>query len=100
MFFSKIAYGLSTIFLVSAGFSKISVKRFYQYAFPVTFFQYGVLMVFGFYFGNSYTLVAKYFKGAEILVAAVAVVLLIGYYFFMRSMRKKFIKEKQENHLI
>lgn len=95
MFFSKIAYGLSTIFLISAGLSKMPLRKFYLYAFPITFFQYGALMLLGYYFGNSYSLISAYFKGFEIVIAVVAVILLAGYYFFMRSMRKRFIEKGQ-----
>lgn len=92
MFFSKLAYGLSTIFLVAAGFSGISARRFYAHAVPITMFQYALLMLLGFYFGDSYARITRYFENAQILFAVLAIALGIGYYFFARSLRKKFIQ--------
>ncbi len=86
MFLSKIAYGLSYPFLVSAGLTNISYKRFWLYAIQISLLQYGLLMVLGYYFGNSYGFVAATFSGIQILLGIVAVIAVIyyGFSFFVR----------------
>ena len=75
MFFSKLAYGLSTPFLISAGFTRLEFKKFILYALPVTFLQYTVLMVLGYYFGAAYYTAFKHsFNGIGIVLAAVLLV--------------------------
>lgn len=95
MFMSKLAYGLSTPFLVSAGLVGLSPKAFFKYALPVTFAQYAILLALGFYFGSAYTLVAKTFEGVELAIAAI--ILTAGVYYLLTNfMRKKLIQEEKE----
>ncbi len=89
MFLSKLAYGLSTPFLVSAGFFKMPFKKFITYALPVTLSQYAVLLAVGYYLGQSYELAAKYFQYAGLVVAGILVVFVIGYILFVQYARKK-----------
>lgn len=96
MFLSKLAYGLSTPFLVSAGFFKMPFKKFVYYALPVTLSQYAVLLVAGYYLGQSYEVAAKYFKYAGFLVAGILVIFVAGYIFFVRYARKKIIALEME----
>ena len=96
MFVSKLAYGISTPFLIGAGLAKIPVKKFYRYAVPVTIIEYGILMILGFYFGNSYSLVSNYLKYAQIFFALFTVLFIVGYYFFSRYMKKHFIPEEKK----
>lgn len=93
MFFSKLAYGLSTPFLVSAGLVGMSFRRFVQYAFPITIIQYGILLALGYYFGNSFKFVSE---GVEIVQVATGgvVVVVVAYYFLTRYMRQKLLKEE------
>ena len=91
MFFSKLAYGLSTPFLISAGLAHMPSRKFYTAAIPITMFQYAVLMTLGYYFGNSYTIFGKYLQNAEIIIAVVVVAVIVGYYAFSVSLREKII---------
>lgn len=79
MFLSKLAYGLSTIFLISAGLVKMPFKKFFSYAFPITVFQYGVIMLAGYYLGHSYALAEKYIAAGAYVVAGVLVIFIAGY---------------------
>ncbi len=101
MFFSKLAYGLSTPFLISAGFIKLDFKKFMAYALPVTVAQYAILMAFGYYFGASYyETITSSFSGIGLVVAAVVVVA-VAYAFFTRFMRRKLLQsEKTEGERI
>lgn len=94
MFISKLAYGMSTGFLIAAGLAKIPVKKFYKYTIPVTVIEYGLLMILGYYFGNSYSLVSNYVKGTQIAFAIFTILFIVGYCFFVRYMKRQLIKEE------
>ncbi len=95
MFFSKLAYGLSTPFLISAGFIKLDFKKFMFYALPVTLGQYAILMALGYYFGASYyETITKSFSGIGLVIAAVVVVA-VAYAFFTRFMRRKLLQSEK-----
>ena len=102
MFFSKLAYGLSTPFLISAGYIKLDFKKFIFWALPVTLSQYAILMALGYFFGASYyETITKSFSGIGIFIAAVLVA--VAYAFFTRFMRRKLLQtevaeEKEEFH--
>ena len=100
MFISKLAYGLSTPFLVAAGFAGITARKFYEYVLPVTIIQYAILMALGFYFGNSYVLITKYIENAQLIIAAAFIILLIGYYIFAYYLKTRILANKKENNII
>lgn len=95
MFMSKLAYGLSTPFLVSAGLVGLPPKLFFTYALPVTFAQYALLLTLGFYFGNAYAFIAKTFEGAELIIAA-SILAAGAYYFLTAYMRKRLLEEEKQ----
>ena len=100
MFFSKLAYGLSTPFLVAAGFAGIPTRKFYEYAVSVTIAQYAILMALGFYFGNSYALIEQYLQNAQLIIAAAFIILLAGYYLFAYYLKNRLLADKKENNII
>ena len=91
MFLSKLAYGLSTPFLISAGLVRMPFKRFMRYAVPISIFQYGLLLFLGYHFGNSYQLLGSYVQYAELALAALAIALLAGYMFFFKYAKKNLV---------
>ena len=91
MFFSKLAYGLSTPFLISAGLAKLPVKKFFTYALPVTFGQYLVLLTIGYFFGSSYQKFADYFTSFGLIIAGLGI-LIVLYLLFSRYARREIIK--------
>ncbi|HEX8994165.1 MAG TPA: hypothetical protein VF803_02835 [Candidatus Paceibacterota bacterium] len=95
MWTSKLSYGLSTAFLVSAGLAGMRLSTFYAYALPVTMVQYGLLMAAGYFFGNSYALISEAFSGFEAIIAA-AVVAGAVYYAVTRFMSMRLKKEEKE----
>ncbi len=96
MFFSKLAYGLSTPFLISAGFIKLDFKKFLMYALPVTFGQYAVLIFLGYYFGASYyEKINMSFEGVGLLIAA-AIIVAVLYALLSRFMRRKLLQAEKE----
>lgn len=82
MFFGKLAYGLSIPIVISAGMTKMNIKKFWSYAVPVTLIQYTVLMIAGYYLGASFGYLTGYFKYIGIIVTATLVVTILGFYVF------------------
>ncbi|MFA7309921.1 MAG: hypothetical protein WC050_03385 [Candidatus Paceibacterota bacterium] len=95
MFLSKVAYGLSLPFLVSAGITHMSYKKFWFYAIQISLIQYGVLMVLGYYVGNSFGFVKSAISIIQIGVAALTVFIVV-YYLFSLYMRKRLIQSEKE----
>lgn len=95
MFFSKLAYGLSTAFLISAGLVGMPFGRFFSYALLVTVAQYGILMFLGYHFSNALSTVSSVLEHIQYLFAGVVVVA-VAYYYFTRYMRTKLLAEKKE----
>ncbi len=96
MFFGKLAYGLSIPIVLSAGLAKMSVRKFWSNAIPVTLIQYTILMVAGYYLGASYGYLAGDFKYIGIIVTASAIVFLLGFYVFNKMISKYAEKEIEE----
>ena len=89
MLFTKFAYGLSTPFLISAGLVRLPVRRFFLYTISISMTQYIVLLVVGFYLGNSYRTMADYIGYAEIFVAVLGVAVITIYYFLRKRLKEE-----------
>ena len=89
MFFSKIAYGMATPFLISAGMVKMPFKKFISYTIPITVFQYSILLFVGYHLGNSYTHAVAYAKNAYLIVGLGLLVIVVAYIFVIKYARKK-----------
>ncbi|TCS61293.1 DedA family protein [Varunaivibrio sulfuroxidans] len=89
MFFGKLAYGMGLPFLASAGAVKLPFGKFIQYAAPVTFFQYGVLMVLGYVLGNSYAMALNYVDLAYFALAGGVIAFIIVHVAVGRYARHK-----------
>lgn len=96
MFLSKLAYGLSTIFLISAGLVKMPLKRFLSLAFPITVFQYGIIMIAGYYLGHSYLLAEKYIQSGAYIVAGILIIFVIAYILAAKFARREITKLEEE----
>jgi membrane-associated protein len=92
MFFSKLAYGLSTAFLISAGLAKMPFRRFIAYTISMTFFQYGTLMITGYYLGRTYEAASQYVH--YIGIGITAFILAFLYVIFSRYAKEK-LKEME-----
>jgi len=93
MVFTKFAYGLSTPLLVSAGVVGMSLGRFLRSSLPISILQAAILMMIGYYFGNSFKLVSDTLYAVQVAVGGIAVIA-IAYYFFVRYMRQKLVREE------
>lgn len=100
MFFSKLAYGLSGLFLISAGLVKMPFRKFISYAFPVTLFQYGVIMMIGYFLGHSYQIAERYIQYAYVIVAAILILFIISYILITKYARKRIKEMEQKEQLM
>lgn len=98
MALSKLAYGLSTPFLISAGLINMPLKKFFSYAIPVTLIQYAGLMAIGYFLGHSYQLAADYVWQGGILFAALMVLFIAGFVVFSKYARTQ-IKEMEKKEI-
>ena len=89
MFMSKLAYGITPTFLISAGTTGMSYGRFVAYALPVTLIQYGVFLTLGYYLGYSYTAISGYVQYTGYLITAVLIIFVALYIMFQKYMAKK-----------
>jgi membrane protein DedA with SNARE-associated domain len=95
MVFAKLAIGLSTPLLVSAGLAGIKPRIFFGIAIPVALAQHVVLMLLGFYFGNSYVLVKQFVGHAEFLLIILAV-FGVAFYLVGIFVKRRFFKAEKE----
>jgi membrane protein DedA with SNARE-associated domain len=100
MFFSKLAYGLSTPFLISAGLVNMPLRRFVSYAFPVTIFQYAAILTIGYFLGNSYQIATQYIKDAGIIITVLVIILVAAYIFMARYAKDQITKLEVEEKKI
>ena len=91
MLFTKVAYGLSTPLLVSAGIVGMPLRLFVRYAILLGVVQYGTLFALGYYFSSSLRFVSDTVKMIQMAVGGFIVVV-AAYYLFARYMRKKLMK--------
>lgn len=96
MFFGKLAYGLGQFFLISAGLAKLPFRRFIAYALPITLFQFSVLMFLGYYLGSYYEVISSSVKGAELIIAVIAVVIIAAHIGFTKYAKHEVLELRDE----
>lgn len=98
VFLSKLSWGLSGPFLISAGFVKMPFLKFIKYAVPVACLEYIILLTLGYYLGNSYLAAESYIKFGGLAVAVLLIVFVLLFFYFSRFARKQISKlEEEEN---
>ena len=100
MFFSKLAYGFATPFLISAGLTKMPYKKFISYTIPITCFQYAVFVGIGYYLGKSYEIAIKYVDFFYIFMAITISIFIIFYIHMVKYARKTIISMKNKEEKI
>ena len=90
MMASKLAYGLSTPLLISAGLVKLPFKKFALYSFLMSIGQYSIILSLGFFLGHSYYLAAGYIENAGLIVALLVIIIVSIYVFISKRAKKKF----------
>ena len=88
--FGKIAHGTGSLILTAAGLAKVPYWEFLGYNIPSTVSKAFILMVIGFYFGQAYASIDKYFNYIGLIIGAV---LILVYAYFLYFSRKNPPKE-------
>lgn len=91
--FSKWAYGLSTPLLMSAGVAKLPLKRFLPPVTIIIITQYALLMIVGYFFGSSYTILSEVISYAGWIVAAGIITFIVLYFLFLRFAKGVFFRQ-------
>lgn len=94
MFFSKLSYGLAAGFIVVAGMVEMPFEKFLFWGSIIAVMHYGVLLVLGYYFGNSFGTVSKVLENAQYVIAGV-ILFVTAYYFFKRYIERRLRKEEE-----
>ncbi|MBI5742397.1 MAG: hypothetical protein HZA25_00980 [Candidatus Niyogibacteria bacterium] len=90
MAIGKLAYGLSSPILASAGLVRLPFWKYMRVAIPITLVQYAFFLGVGYYFAGSYQALHKYFKFAEITLAAAVAAFL---FFVVRKLAANYVKQ-------
>ena len=92
MLVCKLAYGLSTPLLILAGLTRISYFKFIWQSVTVTIFNYGILMLLGYFLGKSYQTAIPYVKDIGVIIAVTAIIFFVIYFSFQKYMTNKIIE--------
>jgi membrane protein DedA with SNARE-associated domain len=97
MFLGKLAYGIATMIIISAGIARLPLRTFVITSLPVGIFQIGILMLVGYHLGSSYVVAEKYIKYPGIAVAILVACVLVGYILLRKRIAAEFEKEEQKD---
>lgn len=85
---SKITHGIGPLFLVAAGASGVSFKKFIAFstlgALPIAL----ILFLIGYFFGQAYLSISRYLDWFGLAASGIAIILFFGYRLLIRSVRK------------
>lgn len=89
---AKLSHGIGGIVLITAGVAKISFRKFLVFNFWATLPKTLILLLIGFYFGNTIVGLRRYFDFAWLGTLAITIVLFI-IYMLLRKTGKKLEKD-------
>ena len=96
MLVGKLSYGIASAFIVVAGMVKMPLRIFFKYGILVAIFEYGTLLLLGYFLGASLGKSAvRAINNAQYLIAFAAIIISV-YYLFSWKMRSKLLKEDKE----
>lgn len=96
MLLSKLAYGLSAPLLMSAGMTRMPLRRYIAYVMPVAIAKCAAIMALGYFLVQSYINATQYLRNAGILFAVLLVLLIAGYIFIAVRARRGILELEQE----
>jgi membrane protein DedA with SNARE-associated domain len=100
MFFGKMAAGIATPVLISAGLVKMPYQRFMTLSLSCTLIIYALFLLIGYYLGNSYMLAVQYTEIAGYLIGAGFILICVIYFFASHYARYKLTKlDTEENNV-
>jgi len=100
MFLSKLSFGLSVPFLISAGLVKMPLKKFISLCLPITLFQHIIILTIGYHLGFSFAIAEKYIKLGYITVTLLFIIVIILYAIFIKYARKEIEEIEKEEKII
>ncbi len=80
---SKLIHGVGVSGLITAGFLKISYKKYLKTCFYIALAQSAVLLLIGFLFGHAYLQIGKYLNNYAKIVS-ILFLLFLGYFIFTK----------------
>jgi membrane protein DedA with SNARE-associated domain len=89
---SKLAYGLSTPFLISAGLIKIPFKKFISHTIVIDLTVIAIFIGLGYMFGEAYVRIAQYIDYAGMLIACFFVAFIFAYRYITKRASATLIK--------
>ena len=92
VFLSKLAYGLSTPFLISAGLVKVPFPKFISHTIIIDLFDIALFIFLGFVFGKTYNMVSNYIDYFAIIVAFLFVSFIIVFRYVSLKAAKEIVK--------
>jgi len=95
-FLGKLAHGVGTTVLVAAGIARVSIWEFIWYNTLGTIPKTLILILIGYYAGDSYLKIDKYLNSIA-LVTGIIVVVLIVFYIFLNKFAKDYFSGKQKD---
>lgn len=96
MLIGKLSYGIASAFIVVAGMIRMSLPSFLFYGSLVAILQYGLLLLLGYFLGESFGgTIVKFIENAQYLIAFTAIVITV-YYIISWRMRRKILKTEEE----
>ncbi len=98
MMVSKLAYGLSTPLLISAGLVNVKFFKFVTMSFVQSVIQYAVIISLGYTLGHSYQLAAPYVKNAGVIIAIGIIFFAAVYIVIARKARNKILEFKASDN--
>lgn len=88
---TKLSYGVSSLFLIVAGLSKMSWKTFLGYIASIDAVKSTLLLLVGYYFGRA---ALRFTRGyLPYYAAALVVIIPLAYYFFIKRREKKKLQD-------
>jgi membrane-associated protein len=85
----KLSHGIGGVVLVAAGLAKVPFRKFVWYNFIPTLPKSLILLLIGYYSGESYVKISSYLDYAAIGTIVTAVIFIV-IYFVMRKVSKKY----------
>lgn len=85
----KLSHGIGTTFLFAAGAARMDFNKFLFYNTLGTVPKSLILLAVGYFFGQSYARIGRYFDYFAIISLAIGAIILIGYLIFAKKVRKE-----------
>lgn len=85
MLLSKLSYGLCIPFLMSAGVSRVPIRRFFAYVLFIDIIKFGAIMTAGYFLGYSFQKAESYILYFGIIVALALVAFMVIYILYSKK---------------